>query len=584
MPIPFGLHHGDALKLLKCIPDESIDLIVADPPYNVSQKNNLETMGRRGIEFLWDGKFDQTCWLRDGVRVLKKGGTFISFNDWRNLGEISKALRLLGMNDKRDLYWYKCLAGSTQVYVRSRRGISIMSIKDLARLKCADVWNGKRWTKVLHVVESAQPDSPLEIELESGEALKCTSNHKWPTSRGVLEASQLKVGDVLSGVKLPDTPQSHVGEVIDDYIGWFIGIYLAEGSKGGHKKSPKVQISCHVDEIEEFLPTLSYLAETFHGKAKAYETTGNAATINLTGKLVNALIDTFVAGDNCYTKRLKSTVWSRSDAFLEKVMTGYLDGDGHYDASNDRYRLRFTGKNKALESNLRTLSARLGGTIKLSKSTASGFGKIYPAYVGSFRWARPTRGNARIDTKIVAIKPCRWAGKFWDISVEDDPHLFALASGVLTHNSNPMPRNKNRLPVQRMESAIYAVKPGDKWTFNLGAAPIKLKSCCKPYLTQNDKYCAKCGRRVAPKGYEDGIFYHSIQKDFLHPTKKPDALWEDIIRVFSNPGDTVLDPFAGVGTLAVAAAKSGRNQISFDNDYFYVMWGRHRLRQVLATQ
>jgi hypothetical protein len=35
------------------------------------------------------------------------------------------------------------------------------------------------------------------------------------------------------------------------------------------------------------------------------------------------------------------------------------------------------------------------------------------------------------------------ARKFWDIEVEDDPHLFALASGVLTHNSkpNPMPES-----------------------------------------------------------------------------------------------------------------------------------------------
>ena len=247
-----GIYLGDSLRLLKKVTPESISLVLADPPYNVSRKNNLKTMGRRGIEFSWDRGFDQTGWLSPAITTITPGGAIIVFNDWKNLGDIAKALKLLGMNVKRTLQWYK---------------------------------------------------------------------------------------------------------------------------------------------------------------------------------------------------------------------------------------------------------------------------------------------------------------------------------------TNPIPRNKDRVPVQRMEYAVYAVKPGEKWTFNRGAAPTKLRKCCKPYLEVEAKYCGDCGRRIAPKGYEDGIFYHPIQKDALHPTKKPDRLWEDIIKVFTNKGEWVLDPFAGSGTLAIAGTRTGRKHISFDNDWVYVMWARHLWKQ-----
>ena len=61
-----------------------------------------------------------------------------------------------------------------------------------------------------------------------------------------------------------------------------------------------------------------------------------------------------------------------------------------------------------------------------------------------------------------------------------------------------------------------------------------------------------------------------------HPTQKPEQIMDRIIRVFSNEGDVVLDPFAGSGTTAVAAIKSGREYICFerDPDYFRILQER----------
>lgn len=55
-----------------------------------------------------------------------------------------------------------------------------------------------------------------------------------------------------------------------------------------------------------------------------------------------------------------------------------------------------------------------------------------------------------------------------------------------------------------------------------------------------------------------------------HPTQKPEALLERIIRASSNPGDVVLDPFSGSFTTSAVAVKLNRKAIGIDyNDDFY---------------
>ena len=51
-----------------------------------------------------------------------------------------------------------------------------------------------------------------------------------------------------------------------------------------------------------------------------------------------------------------------------------------------------------------------------------------------------------------------------------------------------------------------------------------------------------------------------------YPTQKPLGIINRIIRVHSNPGDTVLDYFAGSGTTGIAAINNGRKAILVDNN------------------
>jgi len=80
------------------------------------------------------------------------------------------------------------------------------------------------------------------------------------------------------------------------------------------------------------------------------------------------------------------------------------------------------------------------------------------------------------------------------------------------------------------------------------------------YLAENTNY---------PR---DIIIFPNGNNFSTHPTEKPVALMEYLIRTYSNMGDTVLDPFMGVGSTGVAAMNSGRKFIGMelDDEYFEV--------------
>ncbi len=64
-----------------------------------------------------------------------------------------------------------------------------------------------------------------------------------------------------------------------------------------------------------------------------------------------------------------------------------------------------------------------------------------------------------------------------------------------------------------------------------------------------------------------------------HPTGKPVPLLAKLVRLFSERGNTVLDPFMGGGSGAIACRKTGRNFIGIEIEPLYVAAAIHRLRQ-----
>ena len=101
------LYNNDCLDIMKHIPKESIDLVITDPPYNISRETNFHTMkGRRGtvMDFgEWDKNADILSYIHPLSNVLNVGSNVVIFNCWENLGNIAKIMKSNDITPKRCL-------------------------------------------------------------------------------------------------------------------------------------------------------------------------------------------------------------------------------------------------------------------------------------------------------------------------------------------------------------------------------------------------------------------------------------------------------------------------------------------------
>lgn len=82
-----------------------------------------------------------------------------------------------------------------------------------------------------------------------------------------------------------------------------------------------------------------------------------------------------------------------------------------------------------------------------------------------------------------------------------------------------------------------------------------------------------------PKGakYKSNVLEYKKDYTGLHPTQKPVALMEDLIRTYTNKGDTVLDFTMGSGTTMVAAKNLNRRGIGIELDETYFRIAQERI-------
>lgn len=83
------------------------------------------------------------------------------------------------------------------------------------------------------------------------------------------------------------------------------------------------------------------------------------------------------------------------------------------------------------------------------------------------------------------------------------------------------------------------------------------------------------------ENYPTSVLTYAVEKGF-HPTQKPVALFEYLIKTYTNEGDTVLDNCAGSFTTAIAAINTFRNYICIEKDAHYFAKGQERVSTHLS--
>lgn len=108
----YQLIHGNSYTMIKELKQNNVtvDHIITDPPYNISQDNNFSTMKnpRKGVDFGgWDKEFDLYSWIEDYSKILNKNGSMIIFCSYRFISYIIDKLESCGMVVKDTLIWKK---------------------------------------------------------------------------------------------------------------------------------------------------------------------------------------------------------------------------------------------------------------------------------------------------------------------------------------------------------------------------------------------------------------------------------------------------------------------------------------------
>lgn len=80
-------------------------------------------------------------------------------------------------------------------------------------------------------------------------------------------------------------------------------------------------------------------------------------------------------------------------------------------------------------------------------------------------------------------------------------------------------------------------------------------------------------------GYPRSVLEIASEGKTVHPTQKPVALMEYLIKTYTNEGDTVLDNCMGSGTTGVACGNTGRNFIGIEREKEYYHIARKRIAE-----
>lgn len=116
------VYHGNFIEMASQLPDQSVDLIIADPPYNASKGNSLAMQygtlpgfggSWRKIDQVWDDMslHDYLAftlsWLKEARRVLKQTGSMWVHGTYHSAGITNVAMQMLEIEIINEIVWYK---------------------------------------------------------------------------------------------------------------------------------------------------------------------------------------------------------------------------------------------------------------------------------------------------------------------------------------------------------------------------------------------------------------------------------------------------------------------------------------------
>ena len=147
-----------------------------------------------------------------------------------------------------------------------------------------------------------------------------------------------------------------------------------------------------------------------------------------------------------------------------------------------------------------------------------------------------------------------------------------LPSGMQIAKYRPMQRHENVLVFSNGTPKYYPIKTQQKER----TGKIYSKSDSSPLAF--DDGVLKTYKEKNPQSI---IEFYKRDKLMVHPTQKPVALFEYLIKTYTNEGELVLDNCAGSGTTAIACLKTNRNYILIEQESKYCEIANRRIAEFM---
>jgi len=151
-------------------------------------------------------------------------------------------------------------------------------------------------------------------------------------------------------------------------------------------------------------------------------------------------------------------------------------------------------------------------------------------------------------------------------------------TGFLHANARPMKQTEDVLVFSPKPASGVAYRTGKSMRYNpqgLVEKKVKKKNNAKrlgnflhqpEHMGKKNKMLHETEYSQEYTNYPSEIIEFGLDSNAIHPTQKPVALMEYLIRTYSNTGDTVLDNCMGSGTTGVACINTSRNFIGIELD------------------
>ena len=159
----------------------------------------------------------------------------------------------------------------------------------------------------------------------------------------------------------------------------------------------------------------------------------------------------------------------------------------------------------------------------------------------------------------------------------------SMASGFLDANRRPMRIHENILVFSQHyrrsnDGKRAAVTYNPQFTIGKPYKKGQRKIQAAHYSWTGDSPAKDYGDRRFPV---DVLDFPNGNHNSLHPTQKPLDLLRWLVLTYTNPGEMVLDPFAGSGTTLVACKETGRRGLGIERDRNYWTISTNRLFTVV---